>query len=81
MNQLDIKPKVGADSKRIDVSVEGDQAFIRLLSYSEGIGWYVQKTIQVEPELLDDLTDQLSVARGRIRREGDEILCADILDF
>ena len=69
------------EEKRIEVSVEGDTAVIRMSSYADGIGWFVQKTITVDAEMLHALTDQLASARGRIVREGDAILSADFLEF
>lgn len=76
-----VKPSTKVEDKRVEVSVEGDSAVIRMSTYADGIGWFVQKTITVDADMLDSLADQLSAARGRIRREGDEILSADILEF
>jgi hypothetical protein len=70
-----------SEQKQVEVSVDGDNAVIRLSSYAEGIGWFVQKTITVDADLLDALTDQLSMLRGKIVRENDEILSAEILEF
>lgn len=70
-----------AEDKKVEVSVEGDQAVIRLSSYADGIGWFVQKTITVDADLLDVLTDHFTAARGTIQREGDEILSADLIEF
>ena len=69
------------EDKKVEVSVEGDQAVIRMFSYADGIGWFVQKTITVDADMLDALSDQFAVARGKIRRDGDEILSADLLEF
>lgn len=69
------------EDKKIEVSVDGDKAIIRLYSYSKGLGWYVQKTIKINADLLDSVADQFAAARGQIRREGDEILSADLLEF
>lgn len=69
------------DDKKAEVSIEGDQAVIRMSSYADGIGWFVQKTITVDADMLDALSDQFAAARGKIRREGDEILSADVLEF
>ncbi len=69
------------EDKKVEVSVEGDQAVIRMFSYADGIGWFVQKTITVDGDMLDALSDQFAAALGKIRRDGDEILSADILEF
>ena len=76
-----VKPSTEVEDKKVEVSVEGDSALIRMSTYADGIGWFVQKTITVDADMLDLLADQLAVARGRIRREGDEILSADTLEF
>jgi hypothetical protein len=70
-----------SEQKKVEVSVDGDIAVIRMSSYAEGIGWFVQKTINVDADLLDALTDQLSMLRRKIVRENDEILSAEILEF
>ncbi|HEX6280149.1 MAG TPA: hypothetical protein VFZ49_09080 [Pyrinomonadaceae bacterium] len=70
-----------AGDRKVEVAVDGDQAVIRMSSYADGIGWFVQKTITVDADMLDALADQFSAARGKIQREGDEILSADLLEF
>jgi hypothetical protein len=70
-----------SEQKKVEVSVDGDTAVIRMFSYAEGIGWFVQKTITVDADLLDVLTDQLAIMKGKIVRENDEILSAEILEF
>lgn len=78
---IQLKPAAVVEDKKVEVTVDGDKAVIRMSSYADGIGWFVQKTITVDADMLDGLADQLAVARGKIRREGDEILSADILEF
>lgn len=81
--EQDIQVKLAAavEDKRVEVTVDGDKAVIRMSSYADGIGWFVQKTITVDADMLDVLVDQLAAARGSITRESDEILSADILEF
>ena len=67
--------------KKVEVTVEGSKAVVRLLSYGNGIGWFIVKTIKVDAEMLDALADQFADARGKIRRDGDDILSAEILEF
>ena len=76
-----VRPATKVEDKRVEVSVEGESAVIRLSTYADGIGWFVQKTIAVDADMLDQLADQFAAARGKIRRDGDEILSADILEF
>ncbi len=81
-NQIETKRSTGVtEDKRVEVSIDGDQAVIRMSSYAVGIGWFVQKTITVDADMLDALTDQFIAAGGKIRRDGDEILSADLLEF
>jgi hypothetical protein len=81
-NQIKTKRSTSVtEDKRVEVSIDGDQAVIRMSSYAVGIGWFVQKTITVDADMLDALTDQFIAARGKIRRDGDEILSADLLEF
>ena len=68
-------------SKKVEVSIDGDRAVIRMSTYADGIGWFVQKTITVDADMLDAMSAQLTAARGEIKREGDEILSADLLEF
>lgn len=80
--QTAIEPAIiAADDKKVEVTVDGEMAVIRMSTYADGIGWFVQKTITVNADMLDALSDQLAVARGAIKRDGDEILSADILEF
>jgi len=69
------------EEKKVEVSIDGENAVIRMFSYAGGIGWFVQKTITVDADMLDALSDQFMSARGKIRRDGDEILSADLLEF
>lgn len=70
-----------SEDRKVEVCVDGEEAVIRLSSYANGIGWFVQKTISLDADMLDALTDQLSVARGKIRRDSDAILSASVLEF
>ena len=81
-HQIAIKRSTAvAGDEKVEVSIDGDKAVIRMSSYADGIGWFVQKTITVDADMLDVLTDQFAAARGQIRREGDDILSADLLEF
>lgn len=81
-HQIAVKrSKAVAGDKKVEVSIDGDQAVIRMSSYADDIGWFVQKTITVDADMLDALADQFTAARGKISREGDDILSADLLEF
>ena len=73
--------KATAEDRKVEVSVRGDKAVIQMLTYADGIGWFVQKTITVDVDMLDAMSDQFAIARGRIQREGDDILSADMLEY
>lgn len=75
------RPSIQSDEKKVEVTVDGDAAVIRLSSYANGIGWFVQKTISLDADMLDALTDELAAARGKIVRESDAILSASFLEF
>lgn len=70
-----------AEDKRVEVTIDGDNAVIRMSTYADGIGWFVQKTITVDVDMLDAMSDQFAIARGKIQREGDDILSADMLEY
>jgi hypothetical protein len=78
---ITVGQRTANDEKKIEVSIDGDKAVIRMSTYADGIGWFVQKTITVDADMLDLLADQFTAVRGKIRRDGDEILSADILEF
>jgi hypothetical protein len=78
---ITVEQRTANDEKKVEVSIDGDKAIIRMSTYADGIGWFVQKTITVDADMLDVLADQFVAARGKIRRDGDEILSADILEF
>jgi hypothetical protein len=80
-NEIAVKVSTATEEKKIDVSVEGDKAVIRMSTFADGIGWFTQKTITVDADMLDELHSKLSEACGKIRRESDEILSADVLEF
>lgn len=69
------------EDKKVEVTIDGETAVIRMSTYAEGLGWFVQKTITVDADMLDVLCEQLGAARGKIKRESDEILSADVLEF
>ena len=80
-HQIAIQRATKAGTNKVEVSIDGDQAVIRMSTYADGIGWFVQKTITVEADMLDAMSEQFAIARGKIKREGDEILSADLLEF
>ena len=74
-----------ADEKRVDLSFDGQTTSIKLSSWVDGLGWCGEKTMTVEPEMLDVLHKLIGAARIKLRhqREIDGGTEADrkVLDF
>ena len=69
-----LQPGAEDDQRRIEVRVETDddgrrQVVLEDLSYGPGIGWYVQKTIRLDPEQVDALMGSLCCAKQESRRQ------------
>lgn len=60
------------DEKRVEVSLENNQAVIKLSTWTEDLGWCCQKTISLDTEMLDDLHRVLSSARYRLNKQKSE---------
>lgn len=73
------------DDRKIEVSLEDKETVIRLYDWVEGLGWSTQKTLRLDPEMLDDLHKLVSAARLRIKREAAEkvepAVTSKVLDF
>ena len=54
---------------RIDLSIEGDLTSIKLSEWVDGLGWCGQKTLSVEPEMLEVLHKLVGAARVRIKHQ------------
>lgn len=57
---------VVSDEKKVEVSLQGDQAVIRLSTWTEDLGWLAQKTMSLDAEMLDDLHRVITAARVRL---------------
>lgn len=55
------------DEKKIDISLQDNQAIIKLSTWAEGLGWICQKTLSLEAEMLDDLYRVIAAARYKIK--------------
>lgn len=58
-----------SDEKKVEVSLEGDQAVITLSTWTEDLGWCRQKTMSLDAEMLDDLHRVISSARYRLNNQ------------
>jgi hypothetical protein len=70
MNNTALKfAPVFSDDKRVDLSIDGGEATLQLSTYTEGLGWCTQKTMQLDPDLLDEVHRVITAARLKIRRD------------
>ena len=68
-----LHPEADTDQRRVEVRVESDDDGRRLViledfSYGPGIGWYVQKTIRLDPQQVDALMGALCCAKQESQR-------------
>ena len=62
-----------SDEKKVEVSLNDDQAVIKLSTWTEDLGWCGQKTLSLDAEMLDDLHRVLTAARLKLNRQKAEI--------
>lgn len=74
-----------SDEKKVEVSLNEDQAVIKLSTWTEGLGWCGQKTLSLDAEMLDDLHRVISAARLKMLKkkveDQEEIAPNKILQF
>jgi hypothetical protein len=63
---------VVSDEKKIEVSLQGEQAVIKLSTWTEDLGWLTQKTMSLDAEMLDDLQRVIAAARVRLSNQNVE---------
>lgn len=72
MQQAAIIPQtsVSADNERKIEAILGDDNTVKLKlsTWTDDLGWLCQKTIEVQPEMLDDLHHAITAMRYRINR-------------
>lgn len=61
-----------SDDKKLEVSLEDGQAVIRLLTWSEDLGWCGQKTLEIDDSMLDDLHRAIAAARYKSNKNKSE---------
>ena len=73
------------DEKKVEVSLQNDQAVIKLSTWTEDLGWCGQKTMSLDAEMLDELHRVISAARIRLNRQksetGEEVEIAKVIEF
>ena len=55
------------DEKKIDVSLRGGEAEVRLSTWVEDLGWCGQKTMAFDAAMLDELHRVIAAARVRLK--------------
>jgi hypothetical protein len=73
---------VFTEDKKIDVSLSGDEAVIRLSTWQgDELGWCGQKTLCLDTEMIDELHRVLTAAKMKLHRENDIPAAGNILEF
>jgi hypothetical protein len=74
-----------SDEKKVEVSLEEDQAILKLSTWTQDLGWCGQKTMSLDAEMLDELHRVIAAARIRLSRQksenGEEVETARVLEF
>lgn len=89
MQQAAIIPQtsVSSDNERKIEAILGDDNTVKLKlsTWTEDLGWLCQKTIEVQPEMLDDLHHAIAAMRYRINSRkadnGETVSEARVVDF
>lgn len=55
--------------KRVELGFDGDNTILHLSSWVDGLGWCGEKTMQIEPDMLDELHRMIGAARVRLRQQ------------
>ena len=61
-----------SDEKKLEVSLQDNQAIIKLSTWTEGLGWCCQKTLSLDAAMLDDLHRVIASARYKIKSKSVE---------
>jgi hypothetical protein len=74
-----------SDEKKVEVSLQDDQAVIKLSTWTDDLGWCGQKTMSLDAEMLDELHRVIAAARIRLNRQKsdavEEFEPAKVLEF
>jgi hypothetical protein len=72
------------DDKKIEVSLENNEAVLKLSTWTEDLGWCCQKTMRIEAQMLDDLQRAITAARYKLNQQKadrNEFSIGKILEF
>jgi len=60
------------DEKKVEVSLQDNQAVIKLSTWTEDLGWCGQKTLSLDAEMLNELQGVISAARIKLKQQNVE---------
>jgi hypothetical protein len=77
------------EEKKVEVSLQNDQAVIKLSVWTENLGWCGQKTLSLDAQMLDELQGVISAARIKLKLQNaerdlessDETVSTKVLQF
>lgn len=58
-----------SDEKKVEITLDADQAVIKLSTWTEDLGWCGQKTLSLDAAMLDDLHRVITAARLKLNRQ------------
>lgn len=73
-----------SDEKKIDISLSGDDAIIKLSTWTEDLGWTCQKTLEVDAGMLDEFHHIITAARYKLNKQksaNKKAKSSNIIDF
>ena len=62
-----------SDEKKLEVSLDDNQAVIKLSTWTEDLGWCCQKTLSLDAAMLDDLHRVIAAARYKLKSKTVEV--------
>ena len=57
------------EDKKMEVSLEGSEAVLKLSTWTENLGWNCQKTMRLDVAMLDDLHGAIAAARYKLNHQ------------
>jgi predicted DCC family thiol-disulfide oxidoreductase YuxK len=82
-----LQPSISTDTERKVEAVlsEDNTVMLKLYTWTEDLGWTCQKTIEIEPEMLDDLHRTIAALRYRVNHrkagQGDTVTDPKVIEF
>ncbi|NNF00649.1 MAG: hypothetical protein HKN25_16650 [Pyrinomonadaceae bacterium] len=73
-----------SEDKKLEVSLEEGKAIMKLLTWSDDLGWCGQKTLEIDDSMLDDLHRVIAAARlktNREKNETNEVVSNKVIEF